>query len=92
MRTLSPVPKHAHNVAGAPRAATFADWQEAARDGYVAGGMRPDAAAAIVDAAVHDVAPLITSELTCEMLKTFVLALDIECGAYVRRNGAASFM
>jgi hypothetical protein len=90
MQRLFAVPR-AHNIAGARRAVTFSDWQAAARAGYVAGGARPDAADAIVTAAADDVAPLVTRELTGELLQTFMLALDLECGRYVRRRGAAMF-
>lgn len=71
---------------------TFSDWREAARNGYVAGGMRPNAAAAIVAAAVDDISPLVTRDLTGELLQTFLCALGIECGRLVRRVGAAAFV
>ena len=58
--------------------------------GYVAGGMCPRAAAAIVAYAAEDVASLVTSEPTREMLATFLCALDLEALLYVRRNGAES--
>jgi hypothetical protein len=69
---------------------TFADWQEAARAGYIKGGMTPAAAAAIVADAADDVAPLV-SVLTFEFRQTFLSALDLECGRYVRRNSVESF-
>ncbi len=75
-----------------PAAITFADWREAAKAGYVAGGMGPNAAAAIVAAAADDMAALITREPSDAMPQTFIAALDLECGRYVRRNGAASFV
>ncbi len=70
---------------------TFSDWREAARAGYIKGGMHPNAAAAIVAAAANDIAPLVTRDLTGELLQTFVCLLDLECGRLVRRNGAAAF-
>ncbi len=70
----------------------FADWQEAARAGYIAGGMLPAAAAAIVAGVADDVAPL-AGDLTYEFRQNFLAALDRECGRYIRRHGAAaSFM
>jgi hypothetical protein len=81
----------ANNAAKKSRGITFADAREAAITGYIRGGARRAAAEAIVGAAADDVASLVTRELTGEMLKTFVLALDLECGRYVRRHGAAMF-
>jgi len=81
--------KPTSNLAGKARAVTFADWQAAARSGYIAGGANPVAADEIVAAASENVWPLVTRELSGEMLKTFVLALDLECGRFVRRHGAA---
>jgi len=74
------------------RGASFADWKIAAERGYIAGGMTRTAAAAIVDAAAENIAPLVTQKLTGELLHTFALALDLECGLYVRRNGAAALV
>ena len=54
--------------------------------------MCPRAAAAIVAYAAEDVASLVTSEPTREMLATLLCALDLEALLYVRRNGAASFI
>jgi hypothetical protein len=73
------------------RIAVFADWERAAVAGYIAGGMRPEAAAAIVALASENVSPLVTSELNGAMLKTFMLSLDLEAGRCVRRHGAALF-
>jgi hypothetical protein len=76
---------------GKSRAVTFADWQAAARSGYIAGGANPYAATAIVNAAASDIAPMLTCEMTPMLITTFVLLLDLECGRYVRRHGAAFF-
>jgi len=84
--------KGAHNLAGKAHCITFADWQSAAISGYVAGGASPVAAAEIVASASENVSPLVTRELTGEMFQTFLLVLDLECGRYVRRHGAAFFV
>jgi hypothetical protein len=72
------------------RALSFADYQASARNGYSAGGMRPEAAAAIVAAASENISALVTRELTAGLTRTFILSLDLECSRYFRRNGAAA--
>jgi hypothetical protein len=84
------MPASAHNIAGKPRGATFKDWKAAAVEGYIVGGARPEAAAAVVDAAAENIQAL-ASELTPEFFQTFIASLDLECGRYVRRHGAAFF-
>ncbi len=70
------------------RNVTFADWRDAALNGYIAGGLRPDEAAAIVTAAVDDVETLATRKPSRDFLPTFVAALDLEFANYFRRRGA----
>ncbi len=73
------------------RAPTFADWRRAAVAGYERGGLRPEAAAAIVDAAADGVEPMLRGPLTRAALETFCAALDIEALSYARRHGAEIF-
>jgi hypothetical protein len=77
--------------AGKARVVTFADWKRAAVAGYVAGGASRFAASEVVRAASSDIASLITRDLSDELFKTFVCALDLEAGRFVRRHGAAFF-
>jgi hypothetical protein len=81
----------AHNIAGKARAITFGDWQNSAISGYVAGGANRFAATEIVNAATSDIEALVTKELNAELLQTFLVALDLEAGRFVRRHGAALF-
>jgi hypothetical protein len=69
-------------------ATTFAEMRAAAEAGYVGGGMRTDAARAIVESAAEDIAPLLAGPITPDMIRTFLMLLDANCGAFVRRKGA----
>jgi hypothetical protein len=73
------------------RGATFEDWRNAAIDGYVSGGASADAAAEIVREAAADVEPL-AGTMSADLLQTFLLALDIEFSAFVRRHDASAAM
>lgn len=86
------------DIAPAPQAeltmmqhATFESWQRAARQGYCDGGLCSQAAAAIVDAASTDVAPLVRGPLTHDLMTTFLLLCDLEALAYARLVGEAIF-
>ncbi len=69
-------------------AVTFADWQDAARRGYVDGGIRPSAARVIVKAAAENVEALVTRKLSQDLMRTFLASCDLEAMTYARRHGA----
>jgi len=70
----------------------FAEWQVAARNGFVAGGLTDHAAAAVVQAASDDVAPLLLGALSAEFRATFLAACDLEATAYARGNPEGVFL
>jgi hypothetical protein len=73
------------------RRARFEDWQDAARRGYVDGGLSPEAAAAIVANVADGLAPLFRGRLTEASLVTWLAALDLEALAHARRVGETIF-
>jgi hypothetical protein len=68
-------------------AAAFAEMRAAAVQGYCDGGMRAVAARTIVASAAEDIAPLLAGPITPEFVRTFLVLLDANCGAFVRRKG-----
>jgi hypothetical protein len=79
-------------IASDARAPGFNAYLAAARKSYQQGGLRPEAADAIVIAAAENISALITHELSFELIGTLILSMELERERYVRRNGAASFM
>jgi hypothetical protein len=71
--------------------ATLADYQHAARQGFISGGVNPASAAAIVDAASENVAPIIRHEMTPDLLKKFLASCRIEAMIYALRYGERTF-
>jgi len=70
---------------------TFADVQGAARQGFISGGVNHASAAAIVDAASENIAPIIGHEMTPDLLKKFLASCRIEAIVYAIRYGERAF-